>query len=112
MSVSQEEPNSEEGCKRGSRPLSQLGSLIDSYWLYFTRRGVLNSDGRRLLARVAREASRGDCRRVAEKIWRVLRDPTLEAITRLLEDLDYDLGRLYDSQYGPRGWRWRSWREK
>lgn len=109
MSAFKKEPTSEEGCKRGSRPLLQLNSLVDSYWLYFTRKGLLNSDGRRLLARIAREAARSGCQRLAERLWGILREPTLEAISALLGEMGYDMENLYVSQYGPKSWRWRSW---
>ncbi len=98
-------PSSEEGCKLGGRPTSQLILLADEFWRYFTRRGVLNSDGRRLLARVAREAARAGCRRLAERIWSVLRDPTLERILPLLAEYGVDASRLYAGIQGPPSWR-------
>ena len=101
-------PSSEEGCKLGGRPTSQLALLADEFWRYFTRRGVLNSDGRRLLARVAREAARAGCRRLAERIWLVLRDPTVEEVRSLLADYGVDVSRLYAGIQGPSYWRTRS----
>jgi len=72
--------------------LNALRAALAERERYFGRRGVLNSDGRRLLARAARIEARRGRRRVARLIWSLLRDPTLEEAQRLAVILEEDCG--------------------
>jgi len=94
-------------------PAQLLYVLLRDYWLYFTKAEVLNSDGRRLLARSVRMVRR-ECRRAGRLAAEAIRDPTLSKVLRLLEELDPELAadarRLLESwMYGPRAWRAREW---
>ena len=54
---------------------------------YFDRRGVLNSDGRKLVARAAREARSLGLHISAERAWELLRDPTMDKAVNLVVSL-------------------------
>ncbi|MCE4610388.1 MAG: hypothetical protein F7B17_00260 [Desulfurococcales archaeon] len=69
----------------GSDPvLEALRRVVAERERYFDRMGVLNSDGRRLVAAAAKTAARKGFRASARRAWRYLRDPTLDEALRLI----------------------------
>ena len=64
--------------------LDALRRLVAERERYFDRMGVLNSDGRRLVAAAARIAARRGLRASAKRAWRYLKDPTFEEALRLI----------------------------
>ncbi len=78
---------------RGCEALQALRRAVEESGKYFDKRGVLNSDGRRLVARAARIEARRGRRRVAQLLWSYLKNPTLEEAKQLAVKLeDYYCG--------------------
>ncbi len=69
---------------RGDPVAEALKRVLDERERYFDRRGVLNSDGRRLVASAARRAARMGLRLSADRAWRLLKDPTWERVSKML----------------------------
>jgi hypothetical protein len=69
-----------------------LRAALEEMWRYFDRRGVMNSDGRRMIAAAAKAAARAGLRRSASMAWRYLKNPTLEEAQRLLSILGEEEG--------------------
>ncbi|MEB3779896.1 MAG: hypothetical protein GSR85_06675 [Desulfurococcales archaeon] len=87
-----------------------LRRLIADYWLYFDKQGYLNSDGRRLLASIAKQAKRLDYN-LSRRLWKTLRDPSVDNILKLADTISLNLrGELDSSLNGPQAWRFREWR--
>ena len=108
----QRERSDDEGCKHRGQVAGLLEKLIIDYWRYFDKNGRLNSDGRRLAAKVARIASRGRCRSVSALIYRLLNNSSsddLSELVKIVERLGYevDVTDVEASIYGPVRWRWR-----
>jgi len=103
--------DSEEGCKHGGRLASEILVLLRDYWLYFSKDGSLNSDGRRLAARLARAASASGCRRVARLLYEAIRhgdapEKVAEAAFEAGASVDpWEV--LEEAVYGPPSWRLR-----
>jgi len=106
----------EEGCKHRGRLAAEILVLLRGYWLYFSKDGTLNSDGRRLAARIARAASASGCREVARLLYEAIRyGDALEKIAEAAEaagaeEDPWEVAEL--ALYGPWGWRVREHRLK
>ena len=88
-----------------------LFSLLNNYWLYFDKYEYLNSDGRKFIARLSKEIMR-KCPEARPSARRVLREPNLDNIIRLLEVLFPSLAYEFINNssiimYGPVVWRLR-----
>ncbi len=80
---------SPDGCQRLDEVVSLLRKLLESAPLYFDRRGVLNSDGRRLVARAARACDEAP---VKSRLLGLLKGATLEEAVGVYEHLTLDDG--------------------
>ena len=91
-----------EACERLPEAASLARLLVEGAPRFFSRDGVLNSDGRRVLAKIARACS--DDPRIHRIALEALRDPTYENIERLLGILEpgYTPGEAYREA-------WRLW---
>ena len=72
-------------CNRLREALNLLSSLLLSE--YFDRFDVLDSDGRKLLARIGKILAPVDSR-LSTRAYSLLREPSREALLRLHEELD------------------------
>jgi len=101
----------EEGCKHGGRLASEILVLLRDYWLYFSKDETLNSDGRRLAARLAREAAASGCRRVARLLYEAIRygdAPRRVAEAAVEAGASVDPWEVLEAAvYGPGSWRLR-----
>lgn len=73
-----------EGCMA----LWALRTLLEGRGRFFDRRGVLNSDGRRLAVRAAKAEARRGGGRASRVLWGFLSDPTIDEALRLLPILE------------------------
>ncbi len=58
--------------------ITALRRVLSDRERYFDKRGALNSDGRKLVARAAKEASSRGLEYSARRAWLFLKDPTLD----------------------------------
>ncbi len=68
--------------------LKALHKALDEMERFFDKRGALNSDGRKLVARAARIEARRGRRRTAQLLWNYLKNPTIEEAQRLAARLE------------------------
>ena len=68
--------------------LKALRKTLEERERFFDKRGALNSDGRKLVARAARIEARRGRRRTAQLLWTYLKNPTIEEAQRLAARLE------------------------
>ncbi len=68
--------------------LKALTRALEERERFFDKRGALNSDGRKLVARAARIEARRGRRRIAQLLWNYLKNPTIEEAQRLAAKLE------------------------
>ncbi len=71
---------SSDACKRLDEVINMIEKLLAGIPLFFDKRLVLNSDGRRLLSRAAKAC---DDENLKRKILNCLKDPTLDEVASL-----------------------------
>lgn len=82
--------------------------MIREYWIYFSKNGYMNSDGRKLLALLAKQAKNVDIH-VSRMLWRLLKDPSIDNLVKLAKEIGVNIeDDLATALYGPYSWRFRS----